>query len=281
MSSWFEALGFPAGIARGLQILIAIAIAAVLVRIAWRFGGWAVMPRGRRRQGSRLAVVELLAVDDRRSLALVRRDGVEHLLLIGGANDLVVEAAIGTRRPDEARPAAAPSRAAPPAAAPAFAEPAAPALRAAAPPEPAPERPAAARRPAGSASPAAAAPVAAQPPRPAAARIRPPAPPLTPSRATPRAPAEGRLDLDAWGEALQGEGPGETAPALPPAGHRLLRRPGAPAAVEPFLPEEPFAPHEPPFLTEGAGQVEDGPALPPEPRLFEGDPFEPGTRPRR
>lgn len=43
----------------------------------------------------RLAVVDAAPVDARRRLILVRRDGVEHLLLIGGAGDVVVEAGIG------------------------------------------------------------------------------------------------------------------------------------------------------------------------------------------
>ena len=40
----------------------------------------------------RLAVVESLAVDPRRRLVIVRRDGVEHLLLLGVNQDIVVEA---------------------------------------------------------------------------------------------------------------------------------------------------------------------------------------------
>lgn len=39
----------------------------------------------------RLAVVEALALDTRRRLVLVRRDGVEHLLLLGASGDVVVE----------------------------------------------------------------------------------------------------------------------------------------------------------------------------------------------
>ena len=39
----------------------------------------------------RLAVIDAAAVDGRRRLVLVRRDNVEHLLMIGGPADLVVE----------------------------------------------------------------------------------------------------------------------------------------------------------------------------------------------
>ncbi len=39
----------------------------------------------------RLAVIDAAAVDGRRRLVLVRRDNVEHLLMIGGPTDVVVE----------------------------------------------------------------------------------------------------------------------------------------------------------------------------------------------
>jgi Flagellar biosynthesis protein, FliO len=45
--------------------------------------------RGRR--GSRLGITEYHEIDKTRRLVLVRRDGVEHLILIGGQHDLVIE----------------------------------------------------------------------------------------------------------------------------------------------------------------------------------------------
>ena len=42
-------------------------------------------------EGARLRVVEHLEIDDERRLVLIRRDMTEHLLLIGGKQDLVVE----------------------------------------------------------------------------------------------------------------------------------------------------------------------------------------------
>lgn len=53
---------------------------------AERFGGAAT--RGRQ---PRLAVIDAAAVDGRRRLILIRRDNVEHLLIIGGPTDVVVE----------------------------------------------------------------------------------------------------------------------------------------------------------------------------------------------
>ena len=46
------------------------------------------MTRGRQ---PRLAVIDAAAVDGRRRLVLIRRDNVEHLLMIGGPSDIVVE----------------------------------------------------------------------------------------------------------------------------------------------------------------------------------------------
>ena len=39
----------------------------------------------------KLAVIDAAAVDGRRRLVLVRRDNIEHLLMIGGPSDIVVE----------------------------------------------------------------------------------------------------------------------------------------------------------------------------------------------
>lgn len=39
----------------------------------------------------RLGIVEVLPIDNRRRLVLVKRDSQEHLLLIGGGADLVIE----------------------------------------------------------------------------------------------------------------------------------------------------------------------------------------------
>jgi hypothetical protein len=66
---------------------------------SWDFLGF-FTPRIRR-----LAFIERAYLDGGRKLLLVRRDNVEHLILIGGPIDLVVETGI----PAEAYPAAAPA----------------------------------------------------------------------------------------------------------------------------------------------------------------------------
>ena len=68
-------------------VLLLIGAAAWLVR---RFGATNVDPAARGRQ-PRLAVIDSAAVDGRRKLVIIRRDNVEHLLMIGGPSDVVVE----------------------------------------------------------------------------------------------------------------------------------------------------------------------------------------------
>jgi Flagellar biosynthesis protein, FliO len=65
--------------------------AAALLYIVTR--GIGLRIKGRR--GQRLGISEYHEIDKMRRLVLVRRDGVEHLLLIGGNQDIVVETGIG------------------------------------------------------------------------------------------------------------------------------------------------------------------------------------------
>ncbi|CAN5355341.1 flagellar biosynthetic protein FliO [soil metagenome] len=69
-------------------VLALIGLAAWLVR---RFGGNRLGGNASRGRMPRLAVIDAAAVDGRRRLVLVRRDNVEHLLMIGGPTDIVVE----------------------------------------------------------------------------------------------------------------------------------------------------------------------------------------------
>ncbi len=54
----------------------------------------------------RLEVTDHASVDGRRRLILVRRDNIEHLIMIGGPVDIVVETGIGESRSAASRPAA-------------------------------------------------------------------------------------------------------------------------------------------------------------------------------
>jgi flagellar protein FliO/FliZ len=69
-------------------VLALIGVAAWLVR---RFAGNRLGANTNRGRMPRLAVIDAAAVDGRRRLVLVRRDNVEHLIMIGGPTDIVVE----------------------------------------------------------------------------------------------------------------------------------------------------------------------------------------------
>jgi flagellar protein FliO/FliZ len=88
-----------------LVVLALIGAAAWLVR---RFAGNRLGANANRGRMPRLAVIDAAAVDGRRRLVLVRRDNVEHLLMIGGPTDIVVEPnivrAMPTRDQAPARP---------------------------------------------------------------------------------------------------------------------------------------------------------------------------------
>src|SRR5476651_784165 len=81
-----------------LVVLALIGLTAWLVR---RFGSNRLGAAAARGRQPRLAVIDAAAVDGRRRLVLIRRDNVEHLLMIGGPTDVVVEAnivrAVGAR----------------------------------------------------------------------------------------------------------------------------------------------------------------------------------------
>src|SRR5436309_12617809 len=72
-------------------VLALIGVAAWLVR---RFAGNRLGANPNRGRMPRLAVIDAAAGDGRRRLVLVRRDNIEHLLMIGGPTDNVVEANI-------------------------------------------------------------------------------------------------------------------------------------------------------------------------------------------
>ncbi len=71
-----------------------VAVLALIGVVAWlirQFAGNRIGANPNRGRMPRLAVIDAAAVDGRRRLVLVRRDNVEHLLMIGGPTDIVVE----------------------------------------------------------------------------------------------------------------------------------------------------------------------------------------------
>jgi flagellar biogenesis protein FliO len=71
-----------------LVVLLLIVLAFWLIR---RLGGMGLGTSAVRGRQPRLAVIDAAPVDGRRRLVLIRRDNVEHLLMIGGPSDIVVE----------------------------------------------------------------------------------------------------------------------------------------------------------------------------------------------
>jgi len=92
---------FGAGGARVAQFLITVAVVLVLIALVYwlvgHFSGLRIGGIGRGR-APRLSIVDALPIDRRRRLVLVRRDNVEHLILIGGPTDVVVEPMIARTR---------------------------------------------------------------------------------------------------------------------------------------------------------------------------------------
>ena len=89
----FESL-FGAEMPLAVRFFVAFLIVLGVIGAIWwtvrRFGTGRLGASTRGRQ-PRLAVIDYASVDNRRRLILVRRDNVEHLLMIGGPTDIVVE----------------------------------------------------------------------------------------------------------------------------------------------------------------------------------------------
>ena len=112
--SLFGTMPFP------VQFFLAFVIVLGLIGLtAWavrRFGAGRLGGVSARGRQPRLAVVDYASVDGRRRLILVRRDNIEHLVMIGGPTDIVVESNIvrATPAPREVPVARAPAVPEPP-----------------------------------------------------------------------------------------------------------------------------------------------------------------------
>lgn len=94
MYEWIEkTFNMGAGFTQAIAVVLALAVVLLLfglfIFILKRLTGGGT-PQSRNRQ-PRVAVMDSAAVDARRRLLLIRRDNVEHLILIGGPTDVVVE----------------------------------------------------------------------------------------------------------------------------------------------------------------------------------------------
>ncbi|MEO3999825.1 hypothetical protein [Mesorhizobium sp. CAU 1732] len=105
MQAWFESIAGPdyaSALMWTIFALIGLLVLLIFIRIVRGLTFGTFVAGGRNRK-ARLAVMDATAVDSHRRLILVRRDDVEHLILIGGPSDVVVEQNIRllppTRRP--------------------------------------------------------------------------------------------------------------------------------------------------------------------------------------
>ena len=77
-----------------VAFLIVLGLIGAFAWVVRRFGAGRLGGTNSRGRQPRLGVIDYASVDARRRLILVRRDNVEHLLMIGGPTDVVVEANI-------------------------------------------------------------------------------------------------------------------------------------------------------------------------------------------
>lgn len=93
----------PSPVSYILAALVVLGLLAIFAIIVRRVAKHGPNPDGNARgRGPRLGVVDTFTLDRNRQLVIVRRDNVEHLLMIGGTNDVLVEANIVRAMPASA-----------------------------------------------------------------------------------------------------------------------------------------------------------------------------------
>src|ERR1700722_7254493 len=115
---WLNELPFADNRVLQIGFLAACGIAALIVlAIVYRltFAHRLRVPGGRTRP-PRVGLVDAFSLDGQRQLVLIRRDNIEHLVMIGGPNDVLVEsqinrAVIPARDGNQASPLLGPSAA--------------------------------------------------------------------------------------------------------------------------------------------------------------------------
>jgi len=88
----FDSLfGMPLAARFIIAFLVVLALIGVTAWVVRRFGASRLGGGARGGRQPRLAVIDAASVDGRRRLVLIRRDNIEHLLMIGGPSDIVIE----------------------------------------------------------------------------------------------------------------------------------------------------------------------------------------------
>ncbi|HXD44790.1 MAG TPA: flagellar biosynthetic protein FliO [Pseudolabrys sp.] len=88
----FDSLfGLPLAARFFIAFVVVLALIGVTAWVVRRFGSARLGGGAARGRQPRLAVIDAASVDGRRRLVLIRRDNIEHLLMIGGPSDVVIE----------------------------------------------------------------------------------------------------------------------------------------------------------------------------------------------
>jgi flagellar protein FliO/FliZ len=82
-----------------LALVVVLALIGFTVLLLKRFGMVKLGGMSLAGRQPRLAVMDIAHLDSRRKLVIVRRDAVEHLVMIGGPNDVVIEQGIVRGQP--------------------------------------------------------------------------------------------------------------------------------------------------------------------------------------
>lgn len=101
MPEWLQSIAGPdyaSALLWTIGALVLLVVVLVIIRLVRGLTFGTFVAGGRNRK-TRLAVMDATAVDSHRRLVLVRRDDVEHLILIGGPTDVVVEQNIRLSQP--------------------------------------------------------------------------------------------------------------------------------------------------------------------------------------
>ena len=90
-----------------LALAFVLGLIGILAIVAKRFGMAPRISKGLGTSDKRLRIVDVATVDAKRRLVLVRRDDVEHLILLGPTSETVVETGIaagnGSGEPADSR----------------------------------------------------------------------------------------------------------------------------------------------------------------------------------
>jgi flagellar biogenesis protein FliO len=93
-----------------LALSVILALIGLIVMLLKRFGVMRIGGLSLHGRQPRIAVMDMAHLDARRKLIIVRRDTVEHLVMIGGPNDVVIERGIVRGQPVASHSPSAPHK---------------------------------------------------------------------------------------------------------------------------------------------------------------------------